>query len=196
MSESVTERFLIKVDRWGMPTWYCEAYPEAKFRADPWASKDICFSLSPFDSRCHFEEDEASRVNKHLRLYGFESVVCSWSEALEEHERYMDSQREQAFREAEEEAARGEGFTEEEWESLPDEYVGNCHKECYGWRVMRKGGVVEFGVRGVYVCTGCGYAYPPLFMPDPRSGRLSGKMGRICEKVSKRSELWQDREKK
>jgi hypothetical protein len=31
--------------------------------------------------------------------------------------------------------------------------------------VLEKGSVVEFGVYGVYVCTGCGYAYHPELPP-------------------------------
>jgi hypothetical protein len=58
------------------------------------------------------------------------------------------------------------GLTEEEWEKRPDSYLGDCYKTCYAPRIMEKGSVYEYGVRGVYVCTGCGYAYPPLHEPD------------------------------
>jgi len=55
-----------------------------------------------------------------------------------------------------------DGWTDEEWEAAPMEYLGSCSKGCYGRRVMTKGHEAVFGVRGVYVCSGCGYAYPPF----------------------------------
>jgi hypothetical protein len=55
----------------------------------------------------------------------------------------------------------GHGLSQEEWDDEPDEIIADCIKTCYGRRVMVKGSVYEYGVRGVYVCTGCDYAYPP-----------------------------------
>jgi hypothetical protein len=48
-------------------------------------------------------------------------------------------------------------------------YLGECFKQCYGPRWMRRGSVLEFDTTGVYVCTGCDYAYPPGCEPDPWS---------------------------
>jgi hypothetical protein len=55
--------------------------------------------------------------------------------------------------------------TIEEWDAEPEEYLGYCCKECYANQTMTKGSVAEFGTRGVYVCDGCGYAYPPGCAP-------------------------------
>ena len=66
---------------------------------------------------------------------------------MEEHRRYLDSGKEDAFGEAEEEAMKGEWLNGEEWESLPNKYIGKCDKNCYGWRKMEKVEVVDFGVR-------------------------------------------------
>lgn len=63
-------------------------------------------------------------------------------------------------------AEKDEGYTEDEWNKKPDSYLGNCFKECYTPRIMTKGEVLEYGVRGVYVCSGCGYAYSPMLEPD------------------------------
>ena len=60
----------------------------------------------------------------------------------------------------------GFALSQEEWDSKPNEYLGDCVKTCYGPRVMIKGSVAEYGARGVYVCTGCGYAYPPKCEPS------------------------------
>lgn len=59
----------------------------------------------------------------------------------------------------------GHGLTKEQWDKEPDWYLGQCHKQCYAPRVMKKGSVYEFGVYGVYICTGCDYAYPPGSSP-------------------------------
>jgi hypothetical protein len=70
------------------------------------------------------------------------------------------------FETAEEFSKRGEGYTEEEWNEKPHSYIGDCFKQCYAPGLMVKGDVWEYGVRGVYVCSGCGYAYPPMMEPD------------------------------
>jgi hypothetical protein len=62
-------------------------------------------------------------------------------------------------------AKEGNGYTKEEWDARPEQYVGHCLKQCYSEQVMQKGHVLEFGVRGVYVCMNCGYAYPPMCEP-------------------------------
>jgi len=67
---------------------------------------------------------------------------------------------------ADKEAESGRGYTDDDWEEKPDNYVGHCYKQCYADRTMIKGSVLEYGVRGVYVCTGCGYAYPPMSEPS------------------------------
>lgn len=67
---------------------------------------------------------------------------------------------------AQESADAGDGLTADEWEKMPDEYLGDCNKQCYGPRWMVKGDVYEYGAYGVYVCSGCGYAYPPKCEPD------------------------------
>jgi len=58
------------------------------------------------------------------------------------------------------------------WDTYPDEYLGDCLKQC-GTRVMVKGDPDEFDSYGVYICTGCGYAYPPDCEPniEKREGR-------------------------
>ncbi|MHC4397147.1 MAG: DNA N-6-adenine-methyltransferase [Planctomycetota bacterium] len=58
------------------------------------------------------------------------------------------------------------GYTEEEWDKKPHSYMGDCFKQCYAPGLMVKGDVWEYGVRGVYVCSGCGYAYPPMVEPN------------------------------
>jgi len=63
--------------------------------------------------------------------------------------------------------AEGSGLGQKEWDALPESYTGDCYKQCYGPRVMVKGDVLEYGVRGVYKCTGCGYQYAPFCQPAP-----------------------------
>ena len=58
-------------------------------------------------------------------------------------------------------------LSHEEWDAKPYEYVGECYKQCYAPRIMTKGSIHEYGVNGVYVCSGCGYAYPPNSSPEP-----------------------------
>lgn len=137
------------------------------------------FSFMPFSPACLLGKKDVFEINRALHSREFKYVVYSYSEAMEEHRRYLDSGKEDAFREAEEEAMKGERLNGEEWESLPNKYIGKCDKNCYGWRKMEKVEVVDFGVRGVYVCAVCGYAYPPLYMPGPRSGELVDKIHRI-----------------
>lgn len=55
---------------------------------------------------------------------------------------------------------RGEGLTSDEWSSRPESVSGYCCK-CHSDTVFKKGDVVEFGVRGVYICDNCEYAFPP-----------------------------------
>lgn len=69
------------------------------------------------------------------------------------------------IRMADDSAEKGDGYSKDEWESMPEQYVAECFKECYSNQIMQKGHVLEFGVRGVYVCMGCGYAYPPMSEP-------------------------------
>lgn len=92
------------------------------------------------------------------------------------------------YEEVEAMAQEGLGCTEEEWDSLPEEYVGMCEKECYTYTYMRKGSEIEFGVRGVYVCDRCSYAYPPGCFPDPKSSRLAKKFNTISDKMYEREE--------
>ena len=68
---------------------------------------------------------------------------------------------------AELKAGDGNGPTREAWESEPDTYRGECFKGCYSVQTLYKGSVYEFGAYGVYVCCGCGYAYPPNCEPAP-----------------------------
>lgn len=75
------------------------------------------------------------------------------------HEMNLDKQ-------LEEETANGESATADEWANMPDEFVGHCFKGCYSPQTMRKGAPERFGYRGVYVCQGCGYAYPPVLTAD------------------------------
>lgn len=60
-------------------------------------------------------------------------------------------------------------ITQIEWNDMPDSFMAECYKQCYADRVMVKGDEFEFGVRGIYVCSGCGYAYPPgRIVPNSR----------------------------
>lgn len=59
---------------------------------------------------------------------------------------------------ADKEAEIGEGLTAEEWESRPEKFREECIKGCYRKTTWIKGHVLEFGVRGIYVCQGCEYA--------------------------------------
>ena len=61
---------------------------------------------------------------------------------------------------------RGNGYTKQEWEEMPDYFVGFCDKNCFGPRVFKQGAMLDYGVRGVYICTGCGYACPPFLEPE------------------------------
>lgn len=70
---------------------------------------------------------------------------------------------------AEKMVAQGECPSKEEWAMEPETYTGHCHKGCYAPRVLTKGSVYEYGVYGVYVCSGCGYAYPPFCAPAAMS---------------------------
>lgn len=54
------------------------------------------------------------------------------------------------------------GLSEKTWKHCVDTYVDECSKNCYADRVFEKGDELEFGVRGVYVCSGCGYARSPI----------------------------------
>ncbi|NJO82027.1 MAG: hypothetical protein HC828_04010, partial [Blastochloris sp.] len=56
-------------------------------------------------------------------------------------------------------AARGGGLTAAAWAAQPTAYVGSCAK-CYEEQILIKGSVEEYGVRGIYVCQMCAYAYP------------------------------------
>ena len=51
------------------------------------------------------------------------------------------------------------GLGEQEWDALPLAFIDYCDKQCYAERVLAKGSVREFGVRGVYQCSDCGYAW-------------------------------------
>jgi hypothetical protein len=73
--------------------------------------------------------------------------------------------RSQALELAEKLSSEGHGLSKEAWADQQDCYVGECYKECYEPQVLIKGSVYEFGVYGVYVCSGCGYAYPPECEP-------------------------------
>jgi hypothetical protein len=66
-------------------------------------------------------------------------------------------------------------MTEAEWKLMPAEYLGACDKGCYAPRVMVQGHPAEFGVCGIYVCTGCGHTYPPGCEPEMvvRAGRAA-----------------------
>ena len=63
-------------------------------------------------------------------------------------------------------AARGGGLTAAAWTQEPLAYVGSCVK-CYEEQILIKGTVAEYGVRGIYVCQMCGYAYPYGSNPPP-----------------------------
>ena len=94
------------------------------------------------------------------------------------------------YEEVEAMAQEGFGCTEKEWDSLPDQYVGMCIKECHRYIYMRKGSEIEFGVRGVYVCDRCSYAYPPGCCPDPKSSRLAEKFNAISDKMYEREQKY------
>lgn len=52
------------------------------------------------------------------------------------------------------------------WDAADDAYLGDCTKGCYEPTIMVKGSVREFHAFGVYICSGCDYAYPPGCEPD------------------------------
>lgn len=64
-------------------------------------------------------------------------------------------------REAELNAEDGEGVSKEDWDKEPETYRAECNKTCHRLTIMRKGSVYEFALYGVYVCSRCGYAWPP-----------------------------------
>lgn len=49
-------------------------------------------------------------------------------------------------------------------------FIGICTKDCYGVAIMVKGSVRRFLSFGIYVCSGCGWAYGPEATPE-RAGR-------------------------
>ena len=63
-------------------------------------------------------------------------------------------------------AARGGGLTAAAWTQEPLAYVGSC-ATCYEEQILIKGAVAEYGVRGIYICQMCGYAYPYGSNPPP-----------------------------
>lgn len=67
---------------------------------------------------------------------------------------------------ADREAGCERGLTASAWAAMPESYWGVCFKGCYVKRELVKGTVEEFGVRGVYVCSGCEYAFPPDCQPE------------------------------
>ena len=83
-------------------------------------------------------------------------------EFLEDHKEFSAALEEMADKSHEREF----GLSRAEWERCPDHYTDYCCKGCYEDVRYYKGSVVEFGVRGVYICPGCGYALAPIDSRD------------------------------
>ena len=132
-------------------------------------------------SECYFYDQEiATQIFKALKHRVHDIELLTIDEARIIQQENFERQKEDAIQEADEAAERGEGLTEEEWDVLPDTYIGNCYKLCYGDQMMVKGSVYRFGIRGVYVCSGCSYAYPPGCEPEEvkkRKKRGGNNMG-------------------
>lgn len=50
---------------------------------------------------------------------------------------------------------------DEVWDVMKDEYTDRCVK-CGCKSLFFKGSSHEFGVNGVYICSRCDYAFPPI----------------------------------
>lgn len=108
--------------------------------------------------------DKAEKEGLSARVL---SEAIKQSEVVET-EKEAEKSNDGGIEEKDEFAERGgiKGYTEEEWDNKPDSYVGDCFKQCYEPRIMTRGDVFEYGIRGVYICSGCGYAYMPGGEPE------------------------------
>jgi hypothetical protein len=156
---------------------------------------DNPYDAHPFTSQdMELAQQLAGSLRQAPHMKG--AIVLPFEEAVSVYANKKTAERcdPNAVTEAEDEAQCGQGYTAEEWGQMPDSYLGMCEKECYGPGMMQKGDVWEYGVRGVYVCSGCGYAYPPLLWPNPHGSgrsRRADKMSRISEGPSRRYDVWQ-----
>ena len=57
------------------------------------------------------------------------------------------------------------------WDAMKDEYTCRCMK-CGDESIFYKGGAHQFGVTGVYICSRCNYAFPPITEKDALNMRL------------------------
>ncbi len=57
------------------------------------------------------------------------------------------------------------------WDAMKDEYADRCVK-CGCKAIFYKGGTHQFGVTGVYICSRCNYAFPPITEEDALNMRL------------------------
>ena len=156
----------------------------------------LAFCDSPYKAST-FTEDAAGLVSKAIEESGDplmkNPIVVTFEEAVALHATQKAAERfdPKAVEEADQLAQRGDGYTEDEWQQMPDSYMGQCEKMCYAPTRMVKGEVWEYGARGVYVCSQCGYAYPPLLWPNPKGKDRTNylaRMQRISEGPSKRSD--------
>ena len=151
----------------------------------------------PFSAHIFTSEQSAKEIAVLLckSTLTKDSFVLTYEEAvaLYSNEKAAARSDPEAEKEAEAAAKSGLGYTEEEWGQMPDSYSANCFKQCYTVTTMEKGDVWEFGIRGVYRCRACSYAYAPLFWPDPSgpgSAKRAAKMNKISEGPNKRKSEW------
>lgn len=124
----------------------------------------LCAALK---ASCYLPSREIAEMicNKFKHLLP-EMSVMSVTEARQAQQKRYKEQKAEANVEAEMAAMDGTGLTKEQWDKEPETYIGHCFKQCYEDMEMVKGSIFEYGIRGIYVCSGCGYSYPPGCAPD------------------------------
>jgi hypothetical protein len=95
------------------------------------------------------------------------AAALEWAGGMARTQRRMDALPwEEVIEAAKSASSDSEYGTLEAWDSADDAYLGDCMKGCHEPTIMVKGSVREFHAFGVYICSGCDYAYPPGCEPD------------------------------